>query len=380
MSEPIPFHKALIEEEDVQAVADAVRSGWLTMGPGVLSFEEAFKARVDTSYGLAVNSCTAALHLSLDAIGLQAGDEVLVPAMTFAATAEVVCYFGAKPVFIDIQATTQCMDPDLLETALTSKTKAIIPVHYAGQPADMDEIIAFADKHGLKVIEDAAHALPATYKGRDIGSIGDLTAFSFYATKTLVTGEGGMVTTNRQEYADRIKIMRLHGMSKDAWKRNTSQGSWFYEVVAPGFKYNMTDPAAAMGRVQLAKLDRMADMRRKIDRAYRAQLDCHFIDFLEAKTDRTSAAHLFVIKLKPSCALDRNQLIEKLAGLGIMTSVHFIPLPLQPAYKPFVGAAQTFPVALGAYERMLSLPIWPGMTEGMVERVAQTINELVKGD
>lgn len=366
----------MIEEADIQAVADTIRSGWLTMGSEVAAFEQEFAQRLGASHAVAVNSCTAALHLGLEAMGLKAGDEVIVPAMTFTATAEVICYFGAKPVFVDIQADTHCMDPELLQAALTSRTRAIMPVHYAGQPADMDEIMAFAHAHDLRVIEDAAHALPARYHGQMIGTIGDITAYSFYATKTLAVGEGGMAVTHNEAWAERMQIMRLHGMSRDAWRRNLRGGSWDYEVLAPGFKYNMTDPAAAMGRVQLQRLDTMAALRRRIDQKYRTLLDPDLLECLEQKSDRESAYHLFVIKLRHGAAAERNKLITDLEEEGIRVSVHFRPLPLHPAYAGLTTSPQSYAVARQVWERMMSLPIWPQMTDEMVERVAHTVNRL----
>ena len=256
-------------EEEAQAAAEAVRSGWLTMGPRTTEFEEKFAAYVGARHALAVNSCTAALHLALEAIGgLKPGDEVLVPTVTFTATAEVVAYFGARPVLVDVDPVTLNLSPADAARRITPNTKAIIPVHLSGQPCDMDEIQELARAHGLRVIEDAAHAVPASYHGRSIGRVSETTCFSFYATKTLATGEGGMLTTDNDAIADRVRIMRLHGIGRDAWKRYTAEGSWYYEVIAPGYKYNMTDLQAAIGLVQLAKCDEMRARRAAIARRY----------------------------------------------------------------------------------------------------------------
>src|SRR5215469_15492284 len=247
----LPFHIPDIRDEEISAVAEVLRSGWLTTGPKVRAFEQAFASYIGAPHAVGVNSCTAALHLALEAIGLAEGDEVLVPTMTFAATAEVVTYFRARPVLVDCELDTLNLDPSSFERAITSRSRAVIPVHYAGHVCDMDRILPIARHHRLKVVEDAAHALPARYQGKMAGTFGDLACFSFYATKTLCTGEGGMVTTANSEYAERVRVMSLHGISKDAWKRYSAEGSWYYEIVSPGFKYNMTDIAAALGLVQL---------------------------------------------------------------------------------------------------------------------------------
>jgi len=249
----LPFHVPDIGDEEIQAAVETLRSGWLTTGARVSQFEADFGRYVGCRHAVAVNSGTAALHLALDAVGVQEGDEVLVPTMTFAASAEVVLYFKAKPVLVDCRRSTMNLDPDQLEKAITTKTKAIMPVHIGGQPCDMDRILEIARVRHLKVIEDAAHALPTRYRGRMVGTIGDITCFSFYATKTITTGEGGMATTEHPEWAERMRIMSLHGISRDAWKRYTAEGSWYYEILYPGYKYNLTDVAAALGIEQLKK-------------------------------------------------------------------------------------------------------------------------------
>jgi len=253
----IPFSLPWIEQQEIEGVIDTLKSGWLTTGSKVKEFEEKFAALVGAKYAVALNSCTAALHLALEVIGLKGGEEVITSPMTFAATAEVIRYFKAKPVFVDIQPDTMNIDPQkilaYLENVNTSKVKALIPVHFAGHPCDMDAIVRIAKKYNLKVIEDAAHAFPAKYKGKTIGTIGDITCFSFYANKNITTAEGGMATTENKKWADQIKCMSLHGISKDAWKRYTAKGSWYYEIIAPGYKYNLTDIAAAIGLAQLEK-------------------------------------------------------------------------------------------------------------------------------
>ncbi len=373
----IPFHKPDIGEDEIQSVIETLRSGWLTTGSKVKRFEEEFAGYVGAKHALAVNSATAALHLALEAVGLKEGDEVIVPTMTFTATAEVVLYFKAKPVLVDCQRDTFNIDPTEIQAAVTPKTRAIIPVHMAGQPCAMDEIMSAAKKHNLRVIEDAAHALPAGYHGRRVGTIGDITCFSFYATKTITTGEGGMATTDNPEWAERMRIMSLHGISHDAWKRYTKEGSWYYEVVAPGFKYNLTDIAAAIGIEQLKKCSAFWEARQRIAMIYeKAFAGLEEVDIPSCRGDAQHAWHLFIIQLNlERLKINRNQFIEALREKGIGTSVHFIPLHLHPYYRDTFGCkAEDFPNASAAFERIISLPIYPGMTEADVERVIEAVS------
>lgn len=377
----IPFHKPYITEEEISEVVDSLRSGWLTMGPKTLRFEEEFNQYIGSKYSVAVNSCTAALHLALKAINLKPEDEVIIPTMTFTATGEVICYFNAKPVIVDVDKDTHNIDISAIERAITPKTKAIIPVHYAGQPCDMDEIRQIADSYKLIVIEDAAHSLPAWYNDKKIGTIGDITCFSFYATKTLATGEGGMVTTENDGWAERIRILRLHGISKDAWKRYSNEGSWYYEVVEAGYKYNMTDIQAALGLSQLKKVEWMWERRKEIAQRYiEAFKDLESVILPHIKPYRESAWHLYVIKLNLELlTIDRAGFIEELKTRGIGTSVHFIPLHRHPFYRDVVGyKAEDFPVSEWLYERMISLPIYPGMTDEELNYVVENIYNLCK--
>ncbi|ADR19702.1 DegT/DnrJ/EryC1/StrS family aminotransferase [Calditerrivibrio nitroreducens] len=371
----IPFHKAYITDEEINLVVDALRSGWITMGPKVMEFEKKFadfinKGSSKQIKALLVNSCTAALHLALKSIGLKAGDEVILPTNTFIATAEVVTYFNAKPVMCDIDYDTMLMDVNKLEALITDKTKAIIPVHFAGQPCDMDEILDIARRYNLKVIEDAAHSFPAFYKDKAVGTIGDITCFSFYATKTLAMGEGGAITTDNEEYLKSIKINRLHGINRDAWDRYTMKGSWYYEVVDNGLKYNSTDINAALGLAQLNKAEWMMKEREKIAKMYiDAFKGDERIGLPVVKDDRISAWHLFVIKVK-----NRNHLIEKLKEVGVGTSVHFIPVHKHPYYRNNFGYNDSdYPVANRVFELSLSLPIWPGMKDEEVEYVVDMV-------
>jgi dTDP-4-amino-4,6-dideoxygalactose transaminase len=377
----LPFHVPDIAEDEIQAVVETLRSGWLTTGSKVREFEEAFAGYVGCRHAVAVNSGTAALHLALDAVGVKEGDEVLIPTMTFAATAEVVLYFKAKPVLVDCQPDTLNIDPDQIEKALTSKTKAIIPVHIGGQPCDMERILEIARIHHLSVVEDAAHALPARYRGAMIGVIGDITCFSFYATKTITTGEGGMATTENPEWAERMRIMSLHGISRDAWKRYTAEGSWYYEILYPGFKYNLTDVAAALGVQQLRKADRFWEFRQRCATLYNAGFkDVPEITVPYVEPDVQHAWHLYVIQLNlEQLGTSRNAFIELLKRENIGTSVHFIPLHLHPYYRDTFGyRPEDFPNASSAFERIVSLPIYPKMTDGDVQYVIEAVKKLVR--
>lgn len=375
----IPFHRADLGEEEVQAVADVIRSGWLTMGAKTFEFEKQFAHYVGASHAIAVSSCTAALHLALEAVGVKRGDEVLVPTTTFTATAEVVTYFGARPVFVDVDPNMMNLDPADAERRITPRTKAIIPVHLAGTPCDMREIVDLSRRHGIRVIEDAAHALPSSYHTQKVGSISDLTAFSFYATKTLTTGEGGMITTEDAECAKRLQVMRLHGIARDAWKRYSAEGSWFYEVLEAGYKYNLTDLQAALGLAQLAKCDAMFAGRQRVAERYTEAFEgIAALQVPSVPDDRTTSWHLYILRLNPDgLRIDRNQFIRELADRGVSTSVHFIPLHLQPVYQRDFGyKAGDYPVAEREFQRSLSLPIYSSMREEEIEYVISCVLEV----
>jgi perosamine synthetase len=381
MSTFLPFHLPEIGEDEIQAVVSVLRSGWLTTGSKAKEFEQDFAAMIGARHAVAVNSCTAALHLALEAIGIREGDEVIVPTMTFTATAEVVTYFKATPVLVDCLPGTFTIDPDQIERAITPRTKAIIPVHFAGHPCDMDRIIDLACRHRLRVIDDAAHALPARYHGRMVGTIADCTCFSFYATKNITTGEGGMITTDNPEWASRMRIMALHGLSRDAWKRYTAEGSWYYEILSPGFKYNLTDIAAALGISQLQKSERFWKARARLADLY----GDGFADLPEIQRPVVyphvqHAWHLYVIQLQlERLRIDRNEFIEHLQRRDIGCSVHFIPLHLHPYYRDtWSYAPSQFPVASAVYERIVSLPLYPRMTEADVQRVIAAVRDLVE--
>ncbi|MFZ0731076.1 MAG: DegT/DnrJ/EryC1/StrS family aminotransferase [Candidatus Sulfotelmatobacter sp.] len=372
----VPFHRADLGEEEVQAVSDVIRSGWLTMGAKTFEFEKQFARYVGASHAIAVSSCTAALHLALEAVGVKRGDEVLVPTTTFTATAEVVTYFGARPVFVDVDPITLNIDPADAERRITPRTKAIIPVHVAGTPCEMCDIGEITRRHGVRVIEDAAHALPSSYHGQRVGTISDLTAFSFYATKTLTTGEGGMITTEDAECAKHLQVMRLHGIARDAWKRYSAEGSWFYEVLEAGYKYNFTDLQAALGVAQLAKCDDMFVARQRIAERYTdAFRDIAALQVPSVPQNRTTSWHLYILRLNlDRLRIDRNQFIQELAERGVSTSVHFIPLHLQPVYQRDFGyKAGDYPNAEREFRRSLSLPIYSGMRDQEIEYVISCV-------
>jgi dTDP-4-amino-4,6-dideoxygalactose transaminase len=374
------FSTPAVGQEEMDEVADTLRSGWITTGPKTKKFEAAFRETVEAPDALGLNSCTAGLHLGLLALGVKPGDEVITTPMTFCACANVIEHLGATPRLVDVESDTLNIDPVAIEVAVTPRTRAILPVHYAGHPADLDPIYDIAVGRGLAVLEDAAHALPARYKGRPIGSGQNPVAFSFYATKNLTTGEGGMLT-GAPELLARARTLGLHGMSRDAWKRYGPGGSWFYQVDEPGFKYNMTDLQAAMGLAQLRKLDRFQGRRREVVAAY--NLAFRGVEVLEIPTERVEvehAWHLYVLRLRPgTLRIGRDQFIEELTARKIGTSVHFIPIHLHPYYRQkYQYRPEQFPVAYGNYQRMLSLPLHPMLTDDDVSDVIGAVLDVVK--
>lgn len=375
----VPFHKPYIAEEEIAGVVDTLKSGWLTMGPKTQQFEEAFRNHIGAKYAVVMNSCTACLHLSLRALDLKEGDEVIIPTFTFASTGGVITYFKATPILVDVERETGNINVDQIERKITKRTKAIIPVHFGGQPCDMDEISELARSNHIAVIEDAAHALPATYKDMKIGTISDVTCFSFYATKTLTTGEGGMATTRNSEWAENMKRLRLHGISGDAWDRYSREGAWFYEVVDAGYKYNITDIQASIGIAQLKKIDEMMAMRSSIAEKYtQAFKDYKEIITPTVKNDRSSSWHLYPIILDiDRIRITRNQFIDELNKANIGTSVHFIPLHRHPFYHKSYGYNPNgFPNAEWLYGRTISLPIYPGMKEEEIYHVIENVSAI----
>ncbi|CAN5367418.1 O-antigen biosynthesis aminotransferase WlbF [soil metagenome] len=381
----LPFALPEIGEEEIAEVVDTLRSGWVTTGPKARRFEEDFAAFLGEPglHCLAVNSATAGLHLALEAIGIGPGDEVITTTHTFTATAEVVRYLGADVVLVDIDPATLCIDPAAVEAAITPRTKAIVPVHYAGLAADMPALLAIAQKHGLKIVEDAAHALPTTIAGALVGTLASaVTVFSFYANKTITTGEGGMVVTRDEALAQRMKVMRLHGMSRDAFDRFTATvPSWYYEIVAPGFKYNLTDIAAALGIHQLKRLRGFQVRREQIAAQYaEAFADLPLVTPPRARLGDTHAWHLYVLRLGDGAGVGRDAFVERLFAAGIGCSVHYIPLHLQPYWRDrYALKREDFPHSQHAFERMLTLPLYTRMTDADVVRVVGAVRAALVG-
>ncbi len=376
----VPFALPDIGDEEIAAVTEALRSGWVTTGPKTKQFEQAFTDYLGGGVeSIAVNSATAGLHLALEALGIGPGDEVIAPTLTFTATVEVARYLGADAVLVDVDPMTLNMDVVKLRAAITPRTKAIMPVHYGGLACRMDEILAIAREHGLKIVEDAAHALPTTWNGTLIGKLNsDVTVFSFYANKTMTTGEGGMAVTRHAELAQRMRVMRLHGMNRDAFDRFVSKTpAWYYEVVAPGFKYNLTDIASALGIEQLRKLPRFLERRQVLAARYaKALRELPLILPADAPKGDVHAWHLYVIRLAPSARLDRDAVIQALADKGIGTSVHYVPLHRHPYWRDRYGLSpEMFPQADAAYRSMISIPLFTAMSDADQTRVITALHE-----
>jgi dTDP-4-amino-4,6-dideoxygalactose transaminase len=374
----LPFSPPAISEAEIEAVVDTLRSNWITTGPKTKKFEGDFAAYLGAPGALALNSCTAGLHVALATCDIGPGDEVITTPMTFCASVNVIEHVGATPILADVEADTLTLDPKKVAEKITSKTKAILPVHYAGHPTDMDPIMELAKQHNLIVIEDAAHSLPASYRGKKIGTIGDFASFSFYATKNLTTAEGGMLT-GTPERLERARVISLHGMNRDAWKRYTAEGNWYYEVVEPGFKYNMTDIQAAIGLVQLERLEAMQKRRREIVQQYNAAFkDIPALQTPTERADVESAWHLYVLRLNlDKLTINRAAFIEQLKERQIGTSVHFIPIHLHPYYRDkYSLQPEDFPVAYGEYQRTVSLPLHPGLTDEETADVIAAVTDV----
>ncbi|RJE47614.1 UDP-4-amino-4,6-dideoxy-N-acetyl-beta-L-altrosamine transaminase [Dehalobacter sp. MCB1] len=377
----LPYALPLIEDDDIEAVVDSLKSNWISKGPKTGEFEKRFAEYIGVKHAIALNSCTAGLHIALLAAGVGAGDEVITTAMTFAASANVIIHCGATPVLVDIDPRTMNIDPAKIEEKITAKTKAIIPVHLTGLPCEMDQIMVIAKKYNLFVLEDAAHGTYTKYKDRMVGTIGDAAAFSFYATKNLATGEGGMVTTNDDALANKMRVLSLHGMSRNAWNRFSEKGSWYYEIEYPGYKYNMTDIQAAMGMTQLAKLESMQARREVIWQRYNAAFSK--LPEIEVPTDFTyarHARHLYMIRLNlDKLTVDRAAFIELLKEENIGTSVHYIPLPYHPYYRDTFGYKPgDFPKTEALYERIISLPLYPRMSDTDVQDVIEAVQRVIE--
>lgn len=375
----IPFFRPSISEAAIDAVAGVLRSGWLTTGEQVLEFEREFAAYVGAAHAVAVNSGTAALHLGLAATGVGPGDEVIVPTMTFAATAEVAIHLGATPVLVDCDPATLNVDHEAIAAAITPRTRAVMPVHFAGRAVDMKAVTDLAAAHELVVVDDAAHALPARSGGHVVGTIGDATAFSFYANKPITTGEGGMLTTADEELAERARVLRLHGMSRGAWKRFSLEGSWDYDVQELGYKYNMPDILAALGRHQLARSDKLHDARRRLAAQYADRLaDVPAVSPLDPGDPDAHAWHLYIVRLElDRLTIDRARFIELLAERGIGTGVHYKPLHMHGYFRRTLGYHDDdLPRASAVYPQLVSLPLYPEMDQQSVDRVATAVGDI----
>lgn len=375
----IPFFRADFNAEEESAVCEVLRRGWLTSGPETAAFEKEVVAYCDGAYALAANSGTAALHLSLAGLGVGHGDEVITTPLTFCATVNTILHVGAMPVLADIDSTLN-ISPAAIEARVTERTKAIMPVHYAGLPCDMDAIWAIAERHGLFVVEDAAHAIGSSYRGRKIGcGASDAVCFSFYANKNVPCGEGGMVLSRSRDLVERMRVLCLHGINKDAWGRYGAKGKWHYQVTEAGFKYNMPDMAAAVGRVQLRKIEENAAKRERIAARYDAGFaDLNEVEVPPRREDSEHCWHLYAIRLRlDDLTIDRSAFIEEMADQGVQCSVHFIPIPLHPYYQERFQWAEQVPRAMGEYPRLVSLPLFPSMTDGEVDQVTAAVRETV---
>jgi dTDP-4-amino-4,6-dideoxygalactose transaminase len=376
----LPYHQPLVDASDERAVVETLRSGWLTTGPKTKGFEKDLAAYAGASHCVAVNSCTAALHLGLEAVGVAAGDEVITSPITFASTANVIVHRGARPVFVDVEPDTLNIDPAAIERAITPRTRALIPVDFAGHPCDLDEVMAIGARHRLPVIEDAAHSIGAAYKGRRVGGVADMTCFSFYATKNITSGEGGALTTNRQEWADRIAIMALHGISRDAWKRYGSEGYRHWDIIAPGYKYNMFDLQAALVRSQFDKLE--AFHARRV--ALKARLDAGLrdLDAITMPAERAWASHAYhlypIIVRTEMLTADRDTIMNAIQAENVGIGIHFRAVHLHPYYVETFGFARgMFPRAEYYSDRTISLPLYPRMSDADADDVVTAVRKVL---
>jgi len=375
----IPYGHQWIDDDDIQAVVNVLKSDWLTTGPYVEKFEQEFAKAVDAKYAVAVSNGTAALHSAMFAIGIGPGDEVIIPAMTFAATANCVVFQGGTPIFADVDPDTLLLDPAQIEAKITPRTKAAIAVDYAGQPCDYDTLWAITNKHGLFLVSDACHALGGSYKERPVGSLSDLSVFSFHPVKPITTGEGGMVVTNKAEYAERMRCFRTHGISKD-YRRRAEQGTWYYEMTDLGYNYRLTDFQCALGMSQLKKLPGWVARRREIAKRYDDSFaNLPAVEPLKVRDEVSHAYHLYVVRLKlQKLNADREKVFTALRDKGIGVNVHYIPVHLHPFYQKQFGTGPGLcPVAESAYEEIISLPIFPGMSDEDAEDVIKAVRKVV---
>ncbi len=379
-NEYLVFGSPIINDEEIEEVVDSLKSCWLGTGPKVARFEEKFRNYVGTEFALAVNSCTAGLHLAMIVAGVGPGDEVITTAMTFTATVNAISHTGATPVLVDVDRETALIDPERIREAITARTKAIVPVHLYGRPCNMDEIMAIAEEHNLLVIEDAAHAIETVYKGKKIGTIGDLSAFSFYVTKNMTTGEGGMVTTNNPDFSDKIKVYALHGMSKDAWKRFSDESYKHYQVVAPGFKYNMMDIQAAIGIHQMDHLGGWLLRRNEIWQRYNeAFADLPVTLPAEDEPDTVHARHLYTLLIdEDETGISRDEFMIELHKRNIGTGVHYLGVHLHPYYRDRFGYKPSdFSNATWLSERTVSIPLSPKLKDSDVDYIIRTVRKII---
>ncbi|MCD6352992.1 MAG: DegT/DnrJ/EryC1/StrS family aminotransferase [Proteobacteria bacterium] len=376
----LPFHRPFIGEEEIAEVTAALRSGWITTGPRTKAFEEKFRQYIGSPHAVGLNSCTAGLHLSLEAAGVGEGDEVITSPITFASTANVIVHQRATPVFVDVEPGTLNINSELIEQSITPRTKAIIPVHLAGHPCDMDEITKIAQQHGLTVIEDAAHALESEYRGKKIGTISPFTAFSFYATKNITTGEGGMLTVLDDEVEEKVRILSLHGISRDAWKRYSDEGYRHWEILYAGYKYNMFDLQAAVGLHQMDRIDQFRENRKKyVTRYNEAFKEILEVEPLRTKPDVKHAHHIYPILLNLNMlTADRDQIMNAIQAENIGIGIHFRAVHLHPFYRDKFGFQPgKLPIAEDASQRILSLPLYPGMSEEDLEDVISVVKKVI---
>ena len=381
MGQPfLPFAQPDIGQEEIDAVVETLRSGWLTGGPKVQAFEEAFRETTGAAHAVALSSCTAGLHLALLAAGVGPGDEVITTPLTFPATVNVILHVGATPVLADVREDDYNIDPEEVERRITPRTKALLPVHYAGLPCRMEELLALARRHELRTIEDAAHALGARYRDRPIGALSDASVFSFYPIKNITTGQGGMLTTDDGELADQVRLLSLHGLSKNAWDRYSERGSWSYQVLAQGFNYTMTDIQAAIGIHQLARLDAIQARRTHLAQRYDELLaDLPELIRPPVRDDSVHAWHLYPIRLDlERLRIGRDEFIEELRERGIGTTVNFIPIHFHPYFRETLGLCPgDYPVTEALFAGFISLPLYPRMQDADVDRVAEAVHDLI---
>jgi dTDP-4-amino-4,6-dideoxygalactose transaminase len=377
----LPFARPSIGDAEIECVAETLRSGWLTVGPRTREFERIVAGYIGVNHAAAVHSCTAGLHLAMVALGVRDGDEVIVPALNFAAAPNMLIHMGALPVLVDVDPETLNVTADHIDRAVTERTRLAIPVHFAGRPCDMDSVINVAQERGIGILGDGAHAIGAEYRGKKIGSMADATAFSFYVTKGITTGEGGIVTSHDDSLIERIRRLSLHGMSSDAWKRYSDRGPWYYEILEAGYKYNMNDVQAALGVCQMEHVDEFLEARTRIARAYsRAFEGLDGIAVPAPCPEDKHAWHLYPIQLDPDAlAINRDRFIHALLDEGVGVSVHFIPIHYHPFFRERLGlGAGAFPVTEAYFERAISLPIYPLLTEGDVEDVIEAVTKLLR--